>query len=185
MGPLPDSAYMTMKLTYYDEVTPEDYEPHGFCATELTVPKLPQGTVSLNSGEVSTNFHSVKIRVKAVPRQLVISGSQQTGDQPAAVTNSLSVSESETDIARSQRAADQPSVETRGEEDVERVTQLVEESVSLLSCEGSQRDEIVCVCKNEQPDQLMLRCSVCQTSQHGACYCVIFTTDVPDKVLYL
>ena len=67
LGPLPDSAYMTMKLKYYDEFTPTDYEPPGFCPTEWTSPTLPSGAVSLNSGDVSTNFHTMKLRVKAAP----------------------------------------------------------------------------------------------------------------------
>ena len=30
LAPLPDIAHLSMKLLYYDEVTPEDYEPVGF-----------------------------------------------------------------------------------------------------------------------------------------------------------
>ena len=35
LGPLPNTAYLSMKLNYYDEVTPEDFEPAGFQATDL------------------------------------------------------------------------------------------------------------------------------------------------------
>ena len=100
LGPLPDSAYMTMKLTYYDEITPLDYEPQGFSPTELISPQLPDEVISLNSGEVSTNFHTLKLRVKATPMNLLIKESQEEKDKTAAITNSLSASESEPEERR-------------------------------------------------------------------------------------
>ena len=81
LGPLPASAYMTMKLTYYDECTPVDYEPQGFSPTEWTSPQFPVEAVSVNSGEVSTNFHTLKLRVKANPMQLLIKDSQEVKDK--------------------------------------------------------------------------------------------------------
>ena len=57
---------MTMKLTYYDAMTPGDYEPAGFCSTPLVEPQLPSGATSLQFGKVETSFHSVHLRVKAV-----------------------------------------------------------------------------------------------------------------------
>jgi len=35
--PLPDDVQVTMKLYYYDDVTPEDYEPPGFKPAETDV----------------------------------------------------------------------------------------------------------------------------------------------------
>ena len=81
LGPLPASAYMTMKLTYYDKCTPVDYEPQGFSPTEWTSPQFPVEAVSVNSGEVSTNFHTLKLRVKANPMQLLIKDSQEVKDK--------------------------------------------------------------------------------------------------------
>ena len=89
---------MTMKLSYYDEVTPEDYEPEGYRATELSKPQLVSTCLNMDSGEVATNFHSVKIRVKGTPSELVVNNSQQSEEmqqQPAALDNNLSVSGSE------------------------------------------------------------------------------------------
>ena len=42
MSPIEES-HMTMKLTYYDEVTPVDYEPCGFLSTPHVQPQLPAG----------------------------------------------------------------------------------------------------------------------------------------------
>jgi meiosis-specific protein HOP1 len=68
LDPLTGSM-MTMKLTYYDAVTPADYEPAGFCPTPLVEPQLPPGAVSLQSGQVETIYHSVQLGVKAVSGQ--------------------------------------------------------------------------------------------------------------------
>ena len=46
MNPIEDTS-MTMKLTYYDEVTPKDYEPVGFLPTPLVQPQPPVGFVPL------------------------------------------------------------------------------------------------------------------------------------------
>ena len=85
---------MTIKLTYYDCITPSDYEPKVFSPTEWTSMESPDGAVSVNSGEVSTNFHSMKLKVKAVPMNLVIRESQELKENPSAVSNSFSVDES-------------------------------------------------------------------------------------------
>ena len=58
LDPLADSM-MTMKLTYYDSVTPSDYEPAGFLPTPLVEPQLPAGSVLLQSGQASTLCHAV------------------------------------------------------------------------------------------------------------------------------
>ena len=61
-----DNYTMTMKLTYYDDVTPTDYEPPGFVPTPLVQPQLPAGAVVLQSGDVSTLHHTVHPGVRAV-----------------------------------------------------------------------------------------------------------------------
>ena len=60
---------MTMMLNYYDDVTPADYEPAGFLPTPLVLPQLPAGSVALQSGQVSTLYHSVSLGVRAVSGQ--------------------------------------------------------------------------------------------------------------------
>ena len=91
LGPLPASAFLSMKLMYYDEVTPEDYEPSGFKPAENRDVQLPPGCMNVSAGEIGTGHHSVKVRVQA--KQL------QEKEQPSIVSNnySASASESETD----------------------------------------------------------------------------------------
>ena len=64
LQPLPDSAYLAIKLTYYDEVTPKDYEPVGFVASNLTE-EMPKERLSTDLGSVETSYHTVKLKVDA------------------------------------------------------------------------------------------------------------------------
>ena len=48
------------------------------CAMELSKPQLISTCLNMDSGEVATNFHSVKIRVKGTPSELVVNNSQQS-----------------------------------------------------------------------------------------------------------
>jgi len=60
MDPLPKSAYVAIKLAYYDDVTPMDYEPEGFAATTLEeAPMAPPISV----GGVATSHHGIKLSV--------------------------------------------------------------------------------------------------------------------------
>ncbi len=60
MDPLPKSAYLAIKLAYYDEVTPMDYEPEGFAPSTLEeAPMAPPISV----GGVATSHHGIKLSV--------------------------------------------------------------------------------------------------------------------------
>ena len=44
LGPLPTSSFLSMKLSYYDDETPMDYEPSGFVPTDnidFAFPQMP------------------------------------------------------------------------------------------------------------------------------------------------
>ena len=54
------TAYLAIKLAYYDDATPMDYEPEGFSAT--TLDELPMST-PIGVGGVVTNHHGMKLSV--------------------------------------------------------------------------------------------------------------------------
>ncbi|XP_036071660.1 HORMA domain-containing protein 1 isoform X2 [Oryzias melastigma] len=60
LGPLPENVCLNMKLTYYDDVTPQDYQPPGFREADGDVLEFEQEPVKLTMGEVATPFHCVK-----------------------------------------------------------------------------------------------------------------------------
>ncbi|KAJ3339357.1 HORMA domain-containing protein 1 [Gonapodya sp. JEL0774] len=65
--PLPDSRHLTMKLFYYDAITPADYEPPGFAAP----PAELEGNFAFGEepsriaiGSVETPHHTLSLRIR-------------------------------------------------------------------------------------------------------------------------
>ncbi|KAM4644464.1 HORMA domain-containing protein 1 isoform 2-T2 [Amazona ochrocephala] len=63
LSPLPNDVCLTMKLFYYDEVTPPDYQPPGFKEGECEGMIFEGEPMYLNVGEVPTPFHVLKVKV--------------------------------------------------------------------------------------------------------------------------
>ncbi|XP_057239906.1 HORMA domain-containing protein 2 isoform X2 [Malurus melanocephalus] len=64
LRPLPNDITLTMKLLYYNDVTPEDYQPPGFKEDTGSGDLLFGGDpVNLRVGSVSTDFHLMKVKV--------------------------------------------------------------------------------------------------------------------------
>ncbi|NWU89622.1 HORM1 protein, partial [Upupa epops] len=63
LSPLPNDVCLTMKLFYYDEVTPPDYQPPGFKEGECEGMIFEGEPMHLNVGEVPTPFHMLKVKV--------------------------------------------------------------------------------------------------------------------------
>ncbi|NXM95338.1 HORM2 protein, partial [Sylvia borin] len=64
LGPLPNDITLSMKLLYYKDVTPKDYQPPGFKEDDSPGDMLFAGDpVNLRVGSVSTDFHLMKVRV--------------------------------------------------------------------------------------------------------------------------
>ncbi|XP_062847789.1 HORMA domain-containing protein 1 isoform X2 [Trichomycterus rosablanca] len=63
LGPLPDSVCINMKLSYYDDVTPHDYQPPGFKEGENSTLVFEKEPVNLTMGEVVTPFHTLRVDI--------------------------------------------------------------------------------------------------------------------------
>ncbi|XP_071398023.1 HORMA domain-containing protein 1 [Centroberyx affinis] len=61
LGPLPDNVCLNMKLSYYDDVTPQDYQPPGFKEGDSDIMEFEKEPVKLAMGEVVTPFHTLKV----------------------------------------------------------------------------------------------------------------------------
>ncbi|KAM4648985.1 HORMA domain-containing protein 2 isoform 2-T2 [Amazona ochrocephala] len=71
LGPLPSDVTLTMKLLYYNDVTPDDYQPPGFKAEGSRGDLLFDGDpVNLRVGSVSTGFHLIKVRVTTEKKRM-------------------------------------------------------------------------------------------------------------------
>ncbi|KAL9823088.1 HORMA domain-containing protein 1 isoform 2-T5 [Geothlypis trichas] len=63
LNPLPGDVCLTMKLLYYDEVTPPAYQPPGFREAQDEGLLFREEPMHLNVGEVPTPFHLLKLRI--------------------------------------------------------------------------------------------------------------------------
>ncbi|XP_032938896.1 HORMA domain-containing protein 1 isoform X2 [Catharus ustulatus] len=63
LSPLPGDVCLTMKLLYYDEVTPPDYQPPGFKEARDEGLLFREEPMYLNVGEVPTSFHLLKLKI--------------------------------------------------------------------------------------------------------------------------
>ncbi|XP_055972541.1 HORMA domain-containing protein 2 [Sorex fumeus] len=77
LGPLPNDVILTMKLRYYNAVTPRDYQPPGFKEDPNSHFLLFEGQpLNLQVGLVSTGFHSMKVKVTTEATRIYDFGSQ-------------------------------------------------------------------------------------------------------------
>lgn len=64
---LPAKKYLSMKLSYYEEVTPKNYEPPGFVAAEFDIDHLFQGPTSkFTFGKAATPFHNIGLSMETM-----------------------------------------------------------------------------------------------------------------------
>nr|XP_057922760.1 zebrafish testis-expressed 38 isoform X2 [Doryrhamphus excisus] len=65
LNDLPNNIHLTMKLYYYDDITPAGYEPPGFKEGESDSLWFQGTAVHFTLGEVQTTFHTFQVRVSA------------------------------------------------------------------------------------------------------------------------
>lgn len=71
LGPLPNDVTLTMKLFYYNDVTPDDYQPPGFKEDSSPESLLFDGDpVNLKVGSIATGFHLLKVRVTTESKRM-------------------------------------------------------------------------------------------------------------------
>ncbi|XP_051813266.1 HORMA domain-containing protein 1 isoform X3 [Acanthochromis polyacanthus] len=70
LNPLPDVVSLNMRLAYYDDVTPHDYQPPGFREADGDTMEFEQEPVKLTMGEVVTPFHGMRLDMVTEKRRL-------------------------------------------------------------------------------------------------------------------
>ncbi|RWS17720.1 HORMA domain-containing protein 2-like protein [Dinothrombium tinctorium] len=63
LSSLPSECYLTMKLRYYDDVTPKEYEPPGFKSCVAENFRINGKRLNVTTGLVETDFHSLQMKV--------------------------------------------------------------------------------------------------------------------------
>ncbi|XP_051254992.1 zebrafish testis-expressed 38 isoform X2 [Dicentrarchus labrax] len=67
---LPNNVYLNMKLYYYDDITPADYQPPGFKEGECDSLWFEGMAVHFTVGKVHSGFHTLRVRVSAEQSRL-------------------------------------------------------------------------------------------------------------------
>jgi len=197
MSPIKESN-MTMKLTYYDEVTPSDYEPEGFLPTPLVQLQLPTGS-EVKSGCVSTLFHSIQLGVQAVTAgeaKKQISPQENLQTHPGAKGNVVEstrtlISHSSNSMTDSLSIKDVPAQPTEGPSSSVRshrgiptpqsLISQATSSTSLMSETSETNSGVKCTCLSTKLDPLMLKCYNCSFEQHASCYRILRVEDIPTQ----
>lgn len=66
MEVLPDEAYLTLHLTYYEERTPEDYQPPGFHATDTEFRcDNDESVKSFKTTAIKAKFHGLQVEIRS------------------------------------------------------------------------------------------------------------------------
>ncbi|KAM9789841.1 zebrafish testis-expressed 38 [Neosynchiropus ocellatus] len=65
LNALPNNIYLSMRLYYYDEITPANYHPPGFKEGACDNLWFEGTAVHFKVGEVQTAFHTLRVRVSA------------------------------------------------------------------------------------------------------------------------
>ncbi|XP_064588359.1 HORMA domain-containing protein 1 [Zonotrichia leucophrys gambelii] len=84
LSPLPSDVCLTMKLLYYDEVTPPDYQPPGFREAKDEGLLFQEEPLYLNVGEVPTPFHLLRLKICTERQRMESVGSTILGPPGAA-----------------------------------------------------------------------------------------------------
>ncbi|XP_025901721.1 HORMA domain-containing protein 1 isoform X3 [Nothoprocta perdicaria] len=144
LGPLPNDVCLTMKLFYYDEVTPPDYQPPGFKEGECEGMIFEGEPMYLNVGEVPTPFHMLKVKVTTEKQRMenVDKSILKQGDTSAP----LQVLRLDKDDTEEQSTNEDPVLDSKGEDGKNVDTSQAEEP--NLTCE---EDEITKAEGNRNP----------------------------------
>jgi meiosis-specific protein len=179
LEPLPENAYITMRLFYHDH-TPIDYEPPFFKAGSET---LPLGIVPVQLGSVETAHHEIRLQVATKCK----AGKEETMDVemiPASQDMDLS---QRADLQKSNSVATQlvvsPHKPTLQHEKVSelfdfhipssqpaaKVQSTGNDKVVEPNKDTAQRVRVACACKSESQIHL-IQCNSCQLYSHFPCY---------------
>ncbi|KAL5006817.1 hypothetical protein ScPMuIL_015623 [Solemya velum] len=192
---LPDDVMMTMKLLYYDDVTPPDYEPPGFKASEKENFQFEEEPMNIKVGDVSTPFHTVKIRIKTDSKQfdqkedpeeeVLREKNKESGDQQSQMTEKMDFEKEESE--QNDESKNEPS-EISVSARVPNESPEKPDSALELASSQSQRSQVVedmeygvkCPCGCNEDDGLMVLCAVCKNWQHGVCFLIMEENEAPE-----
>ena len=169
LDPLPETAYLALRLSYYDENTPQDYEPKGFQSAEKEL-ILPAASTRVKIGKVSTAHHSLSFNVHAKP-----GGGSSQEDQ--LLNDQFHQSQSQTQLVQGENVQQIIPGSGRNDGEMGEIAEEKEDDEEMVDEEGGEGQEelevdamICCTCGSQHCDEQMLLCQHCGHQQHLPCY---------------
>ncbi|XP_064602298.1 uncharacterized protein LOC135468143 [Liolophura sinensis] len=198
---LPDDVMMTMKLLYFDEVTPEDYEPPGFRPSDSDTFVFEEQPMNIKVGDVATPFHCVKMRIKTDSKQFELkSDAEEDAKIEDATDGKLEVENQDIDMKTDEMTTSttletensgkkkEPALVPEHCEDIPlqspaKPGQKTSKKPSGPEAEMEDDDElgVKCPCGCNEDDGLMILCSICKFWQHGVCFKIMEEEDAPEN----
>ena len=173
LDPLPETAYLALRLAYYDENTPADYEPRGFQSAEKEL-ILPVSNMKIKVGKVSTGHHSLSVSIHARPgassQQEQFLNDQFMQSQPSQLSQEDDGGSCQVELPE-RRLGHQ--VGPIAEEDEEMVVEEQEGRAEDQVPSAAVSASICCSCGSQQQDAHMLVCEHCGLEQHPSCYKIL------------
>ncbi|GFQ79698.1 HORMA domain-containing protein 1 [Trichonephila clavata] len=166
LGNLPKNVYLSLKLLYFDDVTPEDYEPPGFEPSTLPKFSFPEKTINISLGKIETEKHGYGFLLKTTVNKHPLS--QRNSEDPLLSASQTSINAKK--LVSSQKSPDNqqlPQTFNSGitEDSLENV-----KIIAALKCP--------CKCKSAQDYDIVV-CTNCQQIQHRTCYGILKSDHVP------
>nr|XP_019595396.1 PREDICTED: HORMA domain-containing protein 1 [Rhinolophus sinicus] len=138
LGPLPNDVCLTMKLFYYDEVTPADYQPPGFKDGDCEGVIFDGEPMYLNVGEVPTPFHTFKVKVTTEKERMEnIDSSVLSPKQLKTPLQKILVDKDDVEYEKKQYINDDFDIDTKMEE-------------QKKNSESSELEELSLVCEEDE-----------------------------------
>jgi len=162
---LPEKAFLHVKLEYYEDKTPGDYEPPGFVSSDWQVQVGHDGDEqTVVTPCVATKHHALTVKIRANGRAPSLSTQQQMASQS------------------------QPSQEPKSQ------NKSGSPHPCGIQVGQDQREVLDCACKSvaktemsaggDAPvKEIMLTCANCNTLQHGECFLIFAEDQIPQRHL--
>lgn len=189
---LPVKKCLSMKLTYYEEVTPMGYEPPGFVAAEFDIDHLFQGPTSKYSfGKAATPYHNIGLNMETMcddnvrpnkanstinSQALLFPQSQgvQEDINTINVQDGIDFNESvmiASQVAQPANSAPKFPISQEVTIKNHQVTEVPKTKIPMTELSNTQQQlqVIKCTCGNNVKDLEMLQCDSCTNWQHSVC----------------
>ncbi|CAH8864201.1 unnamed protein product [Trichobilharzia szidati] len=162
LSKLPSELMITMKLQYYDEVTPEDYMTPGFKRADDTTFVYEEDNINVRLGNVRTAHHSIKMHVQTSRRLFSGSVKSTESTQEECVHEISSGSQIKSKLSEEEELS------------------LSFQQQTLASDESeSQIYKVRCPCGVNKDDGVMILCDGCGRWQHAICFRISEEYNVP------